>query len=209
MEGTISRYAPLAGVLFPLLVVVGFAIEGSSPSTDDSPAEIVAFYVDNDVQVKIGSALAAVAAMFAVVFATRVATAMRDRGGSRLLAWAAVAGGAVTAAGVGVDSAFRFALADAAGDISPEAAQAVFTIWSGFFWPMHLGLALLVLAASLSSLDTKMLPSWLAGLGLVGVVLIVIPVLPVLIAGLVVLLVWVLASSVLLFRGQGELAAKA
>lgn len=202
MDRTVDRWAPLAGVMFVVLVLVGFGIEGSTPSVDDPADEVVAFYADNDVQVKTASAVAAVAGVAVVVFAASLRASLR-RHGSAVLASVALAGGVVAAAGIGTDSAIRFGLAESAGDVSPEATQALFALWDGFFWPMHLGMAALIAATSLAALGTRLLPTWLAGLGLLAAVLVVIPVLAVLFAGLIGVVVWTLATSVVVFRRSG------
>jgi hypothetical protein len=199
MERTVNKYAPLAGVLFPIFAVAGIAIGGSMPSTDDPASEVVAHFADTADQVKVGTMVGAIAAILVVVFAARVAGSMRSAG-SRLLATIAIGGGVVAAAGAGVDSALRFALADSAGDISPEATQAIFALWSGFFWPMHLGFAAVALAAGLCALESKFLPSWLAWLGIVGSVVVLVPVMPVVIVGLAMQVLWSVITAVVLFR---------
>lgn len=199
MERAIERFAPLAGIAFVVLVLVGFAVEGSPPSIDDPAADVVQSYVDNDAQVIAASALAAVGAALLVLFGAHVSSRLRAAG-STLLASAAFGGAVICAAGVGVDSALRFALADAAGEISPEALQGLFAAWNGFFWPMHLGIALLVAAVSLAAADTKLLPMWLSGLGVLAAVLLVIPVVPVMLVGLAAAGVWLLITSGLMVR---------
>lgn len=199
MEQKVGRFAALAGILFLALVLVGFAIEGSTPDTGDAPGEIVEFYADNDARVKASSALAVVGAVALVLFGAHLASAMRARG-STLLSTVAVGGAVVAAAGIGVDSALRFAIADAAGDISPEATEAMFATWSTFFWPMHLGMVVLVLAVSLHSFDSPLIPSWLAGVGILAAICAVIPVIVVLIIGVIGLAIWVVITSVLVYR---------
>ena len=59
MESKVARFAPLAGIMFVVLVLVGFAVEGSTPSLDDAAVDIMQSYVDNDAQVITASALSA------------------------------------------------------------------------------------------------------------------------------------------------------
>ena len=133
VENRIARFAPLAGIVFVVLAVASFAIEGGTPSTKDSPAQVVEFYEDNDAQVKVASAVAAVAGAATVLFAVRMGGALRGRGDSGLLATTAVGGGVIAAAGITVDAGLRWALADTAGEITPEATQALFGLWDSFF----------------------------------------------------------------------------
>lgn len=207
VEKRIAQFAPLAGLAFVVLAVASFAIEGGTPSTKDSPNEVVEFYEDNDAQVKVASAVAAVAGVAAVLFAVRMGGAIRGRSGSGLLATAAVGGGVIAAAGIGVDAGLRWALADTAGEITPEATQALFGLWDSFFWPIHAGVAILALAASLGSLDNKLFPAWLAGLGVLAGVLAFIPVEAVLFTGVLGIALWVVIASVLLFRQPPDEAA--
>ena len=199
MEDRIVRVAPLAGIAFVVLVTVGFAIEGSTPSLDDAAGDIMQSYADNDTAVIVASALSALGAVALVVFGSDLSARMRTAGSS-LLASAAFAGTVICAAGIGVDAALRFTLADSAGEISPEAFAGLFAIWNGFFWPIHLGMAVLVGAAGLATIDSRMLPAALGGLGVVAAVLLVIPVLPVTLAGLVGAAVWVFVAGTILWR---------
>lgn len=200
VESRIAWFAPLAGIVFVVLAIASFAIEGGTPSTKDSPTQVVEFYEDNDAQVKVASAVAVLAGASAVLFAVRVGGAMRGRSESGLLATTTVAGGVIAAAGIAVDAGIRWALADTAGEITPEATQALFGLWDSFFWPIHAGVAILVIAASLGALDTKLFPVWLSGLGILAGVLAFIPIVAVLFTGLLGLALWVVIASVLLFR---------
>lgn len=202
MEGKIARFAPLAGVVFVALVIVSFAVEGDSPDIDDTPESVVEFYADNETEVVTASGLASIGAAALVVFATSVRREMSRRNSeSSLLATAALGGGLVAAAGIGTDSAIRFALAESAGDISPEATQALFAFWDGFFWPMALGFGVLILAVSLSGFETRVVPVWLAALGVIVGVALFTP------AGFIALMafaLWVLVMSFLLWRYESR-----
>jgi hypothetical protein len=50
---------PLTGILFVVLAIVAALVGGETPSTDDSPEEIVDFYLDNDDAQSTASALLA------------------------------------------------------------------------------------------------------------------------------------------------------
>jgi hypothetical protein len=199
MESSIRKFAPIAGILFPIFVLAGFVIEGNPPDVDDPAAEIVQFYVDNKSQTIVATFLAALGILALLVFGAELRTRLRDAG-SQVLATIAFGGAVVAAAGAGVDSALRFALADSAGDTSDEALHAVYAIWSGFFWPMHLGFAALAAAVGLASLDSKMLPTPIIGLGLLAAVLLVLPVLPLALAGIALVAVWSIATGIVLLR---------
>jgi hypothetical protein len=199
MEDRILRVAPLAGVAAMVLIIAGFAIEGSTPSLDDAAGDIMQSYIDNDRAVIAASALSALGAVALLLFSSDLSARLRARG-STLLASTAFAGAVVCAAGIGVDAALRFTLADSAGEITAETFAGLFALWNGFFWPIHLGMALLVGGAGLASLDSKMLPAVVGGLGPVAAILLLIPVLPVTLAGLALATIWIFVASVLLWR---------
>ena len=201
MERTLSRFAPLAGVLFPVLAVLSFAIEGSTPDVDEPAAEVVEFYVDSDAEIVIASGLASIAAVVLLVFASSVRRLLAKPSETGLLSSFAFGGGVVAAAGIAADSAIRFALANTAGDISPEATQALFAFWDGFFWPIHVGLAALVLGISLSAFETKIMPIWLAVVGIVVAVALFTPP-PAAFIGLGLGSLWLIVVALLLFRQE-------
>ena len=57
-----------------------------------------------------------------------------------------------------------------------------------------------IAATSLAALDSKMLPTWLSGIGVLAAVLLLVPVAAVTLTGLLIGMVWVLITSILLFR---------
>ena len=194
----IERFAALTGAVFAVLVFLSFVIEGEPPDLDGPVEEVVAFYVDNDTDVLIASVLATLATVMLIFFAASVRRTMREHEGEGgVLSAAAFGGGIVAAAGIGVDSAIRFALAESADDVSPDALQALFAVWSNFFWPIVAGMATLILALGLSALSTRVIPPWLAWIGFLIAILLFTP------AGffaVLAVLAWTLIVSILLWR---------
>ena len=199
-ERNLQRFAPLTGLAFVVLVLVVFFVEGETPDVDDSAREVVDFYSDNEGQTFFASVIAGLASLVLIFFAANLRRALR-RGeeGAGVLSVAAFGGGVVAAAGFATDAAFRFALAESADDISPPAVQALNALYGNFFFPMVVGLAALVLATSLAALRTRIVPVWLAWVGIVIVVVFFTPLgfISFLASGL-----WVAAVSVLLWRRE-------
>jgi len=196
----VQRLAPLTGVLFVVLVFVSFFVQGEPPSADEGPRKVAEWYIDHEGQTIFGALLAGLGAVALLFFAATVRRAMR-RGEQAMgvLSMAALAGGAVAATGIATDSALRFALADQADDISPVAVQALHGFWEAFFFPMVVGLGTLILALSLAALRTRLIPIWLAWIGIVLFVVFFTP------AGFVAFLasaLWTIAVSVLLWRQE-------
>ena len=192
--------APLTGVLFVVLTVVSFVVGGEPPDADDPVREVVAYWVDNDSEAMIGAVVEALAAVALIFFAASLYRAIRrGEGSGSLLAVAAFGGGVVAAAGIGVDAAIRFAAADLADDVAPGVIQTLNAMWSDFFFPMVIGIATLVLATSLSAFRTRVVPIWLAWIGLLICIALFTP------AGFVAFLVgglWIIVVSVLLWRHE-------
>jgi hypothetical protein len=188
--------APLTGVVFVVLAIIGFAIGGEPPGADDPPEEIVQHYVDNDSSVMFGAALATIAATFAVFFfgyLRKVLRAAEGEGG--ILSLVAFAGAVVFALGIAIDSMISFALAETADDIDPIAVQGLQALWDNDFLPLALGTQILWFATGLSVVLHGALPKWL---GWVAIVLGVVAVTPI---GFVAALlggIWILIVSVML-----------
>jgi hypothetical protein len=202
----LAELAPLTGVLFVVLTVVALLLGGEAPDPDEPIREVVDYWVDNESAAIAGSVLEALAAVALIFFAATVRRAIRRReDGSGVLSVAAMAGGTVAAAGIGVDAAIRFAAADLADDVEPVVIQTLNAMWADFFLPMVIGIATLILALSLEALRTRLIPVWLAWIGIVIFVVFFTP------AGFISFLVsalWILVVSVLLWRQEGAVASE-
>jgi hypothetical protein len=209
-RGNLQRFAPLTGVLFVVLTVVAFVLGGETPDFDDPPEEVVEYFVDNDTVNIVGSLVEGLGAVVLLFFAAYLARTV----GAGILAWVVLGGGIVAAAGIGVDAGFRFALTEAAGEVGPEeispvAVQTLNALWSNFFFPMVVGIGTLVLATSLAALRTRVIPVWLAWIGIVIFVVFFTP------AGFVAFLVaalWIIVISIILWRREtvpGGMATRA
>ena len=150
-----AALAPLTGVLFVVLTVVSFLVGGEPPDPDDRVGKIVEYWVDNDAANMIGAVIESLAAVSLLFFAASLRRALRrDEEVAGVLSVAALAGGIVAAAGIGVDASIRFAAADFADDIDPGTIQTLNAMWADFFFPMVIGMATLILATGLSALRT-------------------------------------------------------
>lgn len=98
------------------------------------------------------------------------------------------------------DAAIGYTLADSVDKISPDVLQAVFAIKTKGYLAIHIGLAIFVAAASVSALGSKLLPVWVAVVGTIAAVLLIVPAEPVSLTGLAIAGIWIIATSVLLYR---------
>jgi hypothetical protein len=188
--------APLTGVAFVALAVLGFVIGGEPPGADDPVQEIVDHYTDNEDSVIVGAILVAFAAVFLIFFAgylRRVLSAAEGEGG--VLSAVSLVGAAVMAVGIAIDSTISFALAEAVEDIEPTAVQALQALWDSDFIPIAVGTVVFLLSTGISIVRHAALPKWL---GWVAILLAVVGLTPI---GFVAFLgggIWILIVSVML-----------
>jgi hypothetical protein len=169
--------APLTGVAFLLLAIVGFVIGGKPPDpADDSAREIVDFYVDNKGSLMLGAFLAGLAGVALVFFGAYLREVLRDgEGGRDFLPTVSFAGTLIIAIGVAIDATITLALAETAEDIEPGAVDALSALYVNDYIPFAVGSMVFLLGTGLSVLRHGALPKWI---GWIAVVLAVIGLTP-------------------------------
>ena len=196
-----QSYGPLGAILGIALVFVSFVVRGRWASTEESAQEIADLYVQNQDRVFMGSWVAMLGGLCMLVFG--MCMSQRGRDTDQQLLGMVVAGATLIAvAGLAVDSALIAGLSIQADNMSPEAMKTMHAIWDAFFWPMHAGMATLVLAIGLAALSSGLLPKWLGWIGVVAFVLAMIP-LPTMFAGIILSLVFMVITSLLTFKKVG------
>jgi catechol 2,3-dioxygenase-like lactoylglutathione lyase family enzyme len=159
---------PLTGILFVVLAIVAFLVSGETPSTDDSPQEIVDFYLDNDASQAVASALLALGCVALIFFLGSLRRALRaaagDEGG---LSTVVLLGGLVIAVGASIFAGIGFTLGDAADDLPPEAILTLNALNSDMFFTVAVGTAVFNLALALAVLRHGGLPRPLGWVALV------------------------------------------
>jgi hypothetical protein len=168
-----KQIGPLTGILFVVLVVVAFIVSGETPDTDDSAQTVVSFYVDNDSEQGIASALLALGCVSFLFFLGTLRRALRaaadDEGG---LSTVALLGGLMIVVGASIFAGIGFTLSDAADDLPPAAVLTLNALNSDLFFPVAVGTAVFNLGLALAVLRHGGLPrplGWLAlVVGIVG-----------------------------------------
>jgi hypothetical protein len=202
VSGSWARYAPLAGVLFVVLVVVSILVGGfDSVDTNDSTAKVVDFWKDNDGRQAASALIGALALVPFLWFLGVLRSALRAaEGGTGRLAATAYAGGIVLAGFAAANSAIQFATAESVGDVPPLVTQTLSTLYNDFFAGFPVGLGVLMLATALVILRTRVLAPWLGWAALViGIASFAGP--AAFIAFLLTL-VWIVIVSVILYQQQ-------
>ncbi len=148
---------PLTGVVFLVLVIVGFVVGGEPPSADDPVQEIVDFYVDDKDSIIAGAFLITLGTVFFVFFANYLRTLFRETSMSATI----LVGASIFAVGAAIDTTILVALAEAADDIEPASVQTLQALWDNDFVPLALGITVFLVSVGLSILRTNVLPRWL------------------------------------------------
>lgn len=204
MDATMRRYAPLTGIVFVVLYVIG-SIVGMSDSPDfaGTSQEITDFYLDKKDEILIATIIAAIATPFYFWFlgCLRSAIARAEGGTTRLASTAFGAGVAAGAAGVSgvMINAMGALRVEEQGTIASATATAYYDIGQILSFAATPALIAAGLAATaVASLRYRaILPAWLAYATLVLALVDVIP--PISWIGTLVSVLWVLVVSVLLY----------
>jgi hypothetical protein len=194
----LERFAPLTGLGFVLLVLLAVIVGGESPGADDSLAQVVDYWDENQDQAIWASIIAAISTVFLLWFAgVWRATLAAAEGGPARLANTAFGGAIIAAMGWACLIAFNFAAADTSGEVAPEATQALSVLQADFFFPLSIGFSVFLLASGLAIVrGPAILPRWL---GWVAIALGVLAVTPAGFFAILLALAWIIAVSLMLF----------
>ena len=197
----LERVAPLSGVAFSVLVLVGTALT-SDLGFLDPPQDLAKVYIEDTGRVLAGMQTLALAAFLLVWFvgSLRARIHIAEGGGGRLANTAF--GGGVAAASLLLAGVVAFGAAalraEDAGTIDPNAAATLTDLGSvlmGAAAPV--ALAIVTAATALASLRTGILPTWL---GWVSVVLSVgLVIMPINFIVTLLFLVWAVVVAILLY----------
>ena len=205
MEQKIQRHGPLGAIVGIILVLVSFVVHGRWASTEESAQEIADLYVQNQDRGFMGSWLGVLGALCMLVFGMCMSQRVRDTG-QQLLGMLVAGATLIAVAGMAVDSTLRAGLSIQAENMSPEAMKTMHAIWDAFFWPMHAGMATLVLAIGLAALSSGLLPKWLGWIGVVAFVVAMIPA-PTMFAGIILSLLFMVITSLMVTFAKSQIAS--
>jgi hypothetical protein len=215
MARQLDRWAPLGGIIFVVLMVVGTTFVADIPDPDAPQQQLASYLADsgNHMRNLMGAYIWVVGALALLWFVTGLRSVLRGaEGGTGALSNLVFGAGVVFAAVWMVSAAAFAAVVDAVGlrgatvsdpdfvKVLPQMAWMILLLGAGFA-----GL-LLVLTTSVLSLQTRVLPRWLAWLGIVVAIALLFDVVYV---NIVPLLIWVLAASIVLLRRREETATAA
>ncbi len=203
----VRRLLPLSGIVFvALLVIPVVVLGGDTPDSGATGAEVSAFYGDEVVRQGIAAFLLAASTPFLIFFASALAAHLGlGVGQEHRPIWERIvlAGSAITAAAAVLAALIHFALADGAdNDVSSEALQALNVLDGNVWLPFNSGLGVMMLGAAGLLLTETRLPSWLGWIALVLGITLFVPWAD--FFALVLTLLWIIATSVMLYRGSSS-----
>jgi Domain of unknown function (DUF4386) len=169
-----AMWGPITGVVFVVLLVASFFVNSSTPSSSDSGAKVIAYYLkqSNKRSANISALIIDISVVVGLFFFGYLRARLRDTDIGARLAPVAFAGAVIFAiSGLGA-AGTTFSLTDTPKHLAPDAAQALNLLNQDLFFPtLTIGIAVLALATGIIIVKSKMLPRWLGWLSIViGVV---------------------------------------
>jgi hypothetical protein len=204
------RVVPLSGIVFVVLALLVVAvIGGNTPGAGASGPKVSSYYDAHSTREGIAAFVLAASVPFLVLFGIYFASALQAATATRqsstyALMWERllVAGTAVAGAAVLVGALIHFALADS-GDrgVAGEAIRTLNILDQNSWIAWNSGLGLMMLGAGTTALShAAVLPRWLAWLAVAVGILLFVPFVD--FFALLLTLIWIIATSILLYRAQ-------
>ncbi len=203
-----GRWAPLTGVVFAVLLLVGFVVSPSTPDSDASAQHAVSSFVSHRTHDRVSIFLIAYASVFAMFFAAALRSYLKARSEGDGLITLGFSGMVIYVVGALTLIGMEFAATDVPAKISPAAEQALNVLQDNVFFALLVGAGVFLIGNGLAIVATGSLPRWL---GWIAVPLGVIAVTPLgWLVAIFALPIWALIVSTLMFlRREAPAAAPA
>ncbi len=167
-----ARYGAASGIVFAILVVVGFLIViPQPPDIDDSAVAWASYYVDDQDSIRAGFTILAVGLFFFIWFLGSLRSALASaEGGTARLASVAYGAGLVAAAFFLVGLAAGDAAAFRPDDVDPGVTRALSDVFVVIAAPGAAAFTALFAATALVGFRHGALPGWAATLSAIAAV---------------------------------------
>lgn len=192
---------PPSGVAFVLLIVGGLVISGATPAPDAAADEVVSYYGDSESRARAGIWFFAFSMPFLLLFASSLAGLSRPEGQDTRVVWRRLllAGATIMSATLGAAITTNLALADSTDpQIAPEVMQALNVIGGYIIYALLPATGTMMLGAAGWLLGRERIHGWLGWAALALGIGLFVPFIGVL--ALILSLVWIIVTSVTLFR---------
>ena len=206
-QSTWERLAAGTGLIFVMLFIVSNAVNPVSDALGDEASVVAEKLLANQARALVSVSTGVLAAFALVWFAASLRSTLRQaEGEADVLSAVAFAGGVMAGVTILASAALTRTAAefvrrqdDSEGarlaSSLEESTMAVATIF---------GLALLVGATCVIAFRHQAIPRWLAWVGAVGAALSLVPQFPIFAVGVLIVLFWVAALSIVLIRQVGR-----
>ena len=203
----LERWAGLGGVAYVVLFIGGIVLLDSGvPDFDAAPAKVIAYYSDSGHRDKVVIAwgLVVLGVFFFLWFWSALRQIVRRVDGDGFLTGLVTIGGSVyaalTLAGISLDAGFRTMSDDTFRDqVYPGIIHAGRDASYWFHSAGDVGLAALIIGASVAALRAALVPRWL---GRIGVGVGILGIASILFFPQFLIALWVLVAGVLVFRAS-------
>jgi hypothetical protein len=195
-----QRLAPLSGIAFVVLLLVGFIpVGGDTPDLDASGSSVVTYYANHQGSQIAAAILVALAALFLAIFTASLRERLRGSGGrSELWSTVVLIGGGAAVAGFLVAVGVHVALTDGGDKNLPaDAMVALNALDNDDFFAFAIPIGIMLFGAAGAILGAGALPRWLGWVALVLGIFFFTPI--GFVAGLLAL-IWIIVVSVLMYR---------
>jgi hypothetical protein len=195
---------PLTGILFAVLLIISFIVQGDLKDASHSATEVKQWYVDNKDAAQVSAFIGAVAAGVLIFYGGYLRKVFDGAG--PMLSILPLIGLTVVAVGGAIDGLILFATADRAKDLPPESVRTLQALWDNDFLPLFVGTLVFNWAVGFAVLRSGALPKWMGWAGIVFGVLSLAG--PIGFIGAIGAGLWVIVSSIMLsLRARGPASA--
>jgi hypothetical protein len=201
MSGRLSRLAPLTGVLFAVMGVAAGMSGGETPEANASAVTVIAYYTSHRSEIETSSILFALTFLVGVLFAASLRSYLRRTPAAEGAAAIVPVGAAIMLIGAALGAGVEYGLARNISHLSPAAAQAVNVVSNEIFLPLLAGVCVFSLASGVAILRGAALPKWLGWVAIVMGIAALIP--PAFFPMLILLVLWSIVVSILMYRRSG------
>jgi hypothetical protein len=195
---------PLTGILFAILLIVSFIVQGEPKGADHSANEVKQWYLDNKDAAEVGAFIGTVAAGVLIFYGGYLRKVLDGAG--PMLSILPLIGLTVVAVGGAIDGLIIFATAERAKDLPPESVRTLQTLWDNDFLPLFLGTLVFNWSVGFAVLRSGALPKWMGWAGIVFGVLSLAG--PIGFLGAIGAALFIIVSSIMLsLRARGPASA--
>jgi hypothetical protein len=175
-------------------------IESASlPDANVSTSDAVDFWTQNRGSQMTVAILASLSGLALLWFAGTLRSVLRRAEGGDTLATISLAGAVVAVSGFFLDTSIEYTAAHSAGDVPAQVTQTLSVLQADTWLPIAGGFAVFGLATGLALLYGAVMPKWLAWVSLVAGALWLTPAQ---ILGMLLSVIFVVATSIQLLRGR-------